>query len=54
MDRIPLGRVRDVAIWLIALTHDEIKSVINNGVATGVVAVESAGRLATTWGDIKR
>ena len=51
---IPLGRVDDAAVWLIALTQGEIQTVMNNGVAAGVVAVEAAGKLATTWADIKR
>jgi hypothetical protein len=51
---IPLGRVDDAAVWLIALTQGEIQTVMNNGVAAGVIAVEAAGKLATTWADIKR
>ena len=51
---IPLGSVDDAAVWLAALTQDEINNVMNHGVAAGVVAVEAAGKLATTWADIRR
>ena len=49
------GLIDEVAIFHSALTQDQITAVMNNGAdLSGVgTAVESVGRLTTTWGRIK-
>lgn len=49
------GVIDDVAIFNIALTADDIKTIMNDGLgkAVGITAVSPAGRLTTTWGRIK-
>ena len=49
------GLIDEVAIFHSALTQDQITDVMNNGAdLSGVgTAVESVGRLTTTWGRIK-
>jgi hypothetical protein len=50
------GIIDDVAIFNVALAAADIKNIFSRGLgmATGIAAVESAGKLATTWGDMKR
>ena len=49
------GLIDEVAIYHAALSQDEIKDVMNNGADLSDVgtAVESVGKLTTTWGNIK-
>jgi hypothetical protein len=49
------GLIDEVAIYHAALSQDEIKDVMSNGAdLSGVgTAVESVGKLTTTWGSIK-
>jgi hypothetical protein len=49
------GLIDEVAIFHAALSQDEVKDVMNNGADLSSIgtAVESVGRLATTWGGIK-
>jgi len=49
------GMIDDTAIFTVDLTQDEIKVIKEKGLAEAlnVQPVEPAGRLATTWGDLK-
>ena len=47
------GIIDDVGLFNVALTQDEIIDVMENGLAVAL-AVAPAGKLATTWGGIKR
>lgn len=47
------GIIDDVAIFNVALTQDEIIEVMENGLADAL-AVAPAGKLAATWGSIKK
>jgi len=49
------GIIDDVALFSVALEEDDIKEIMDNGLekTLGIVAVEPAGRLAITWGEIK-
>ncbi len=49
------GVMDEVAIFNVALTEDDIKNIMTNGLekATGITAVFPSGRLATTWSSIK-
>jgi hypothetical protein len=46
------GLIDEVAIFNVALTEDDIKSLMTNGLKP-IAAVSAAGKLATTWGRIK-
>ena len=50
-----MGMMDEVAVFNVALTADDIKEVMNEGLeaALGIVAVEPSGKLAATWGDMK-
>jgi len=50
-----LGIIDDVAIFNVALEENDIKAIFENGlkVALGSKSVDSSGKLATTWGDVK-
>jgi hypothetical protein len=50
------GIIDDVAIFNVPLAEADILSIATKGIgsATGIVAVESSGKLAATWGEIKR
>jgi hypothetical protein len=50
------GIIDDVAIFNVALAEADIKDIATKGIgaASGVVAVESSGKLATTWAEIRR
>jgi hypothetical protein len=50
------GIIDDVAIFNVALSAADIKTIATKGLgaATGLTAVESLDKLATTWGDMKR
>lgn len=49
------GSMDEIAIFDVALTDDDIKSIADNSLGTilGVTAVSYAGRLTTTWANIK-
>jgi len=47
------GLIDEVAIFHAALSADEITDVMNNGADTSGTAVESGGKLTTTWGHLK-
>lgn len=46
------GAIDEVVIFNEALTEDEIKGIITRGLAK-LLAVEYAGKLTTTWGNVK-
>ena len=50
------GFIDEVGLFNIALSEDDIKSIMNQGLgrALGITAVSSAGKLATTWADLKK
>jgi hypothetical protein len=45
--------IDEVAIFDVALTPDEIKDVMNNGLYQSVLAVQPNGKLSTVWGRLK-
>ncbi len=47
------GLVDEVAIFNVVLTESDIKKIMTDGLKAGA-AVSSAGKLATTWGQIRR
>ena len=56
-DNLGLGgnmkyRLDEVAIFNVALTGDDIKEIVTEGLAT-MLAVQPAGKLITAWGTIK-
>jgi len=46
------GIIDEVAIFNVALTGDDIKNLMQNGIAN-VIAVSPKGKLTTVWGEIK-
>ena len=50
------GIIDEVAVFDVVLTADDIKSIMTKGLgaALGIAAVSEAGKLTTTWGDIKQ
>ncbi|MBD3183429.1 hypothetical protein GF312_14115 [Candidatus Poribacteria bacterium] len=46
------GVIDEVAIFNVALSDDEIVSIMNNGISE-VLSVESIGKMSVTWGFIK-
>ncbi|MBD3182664.1 hypothetical protein GF312_10250 [Candidatus Poribacteria bacterium] len=46
------GIIDEVAIFNVALEQDDIKTLMNSGMA-GVLAVSSEGKMATVWSEIK-
>lgn len=47
------GKIDEVAILDIALGANEIKKIMESGVKNTLLAVDSRGKLATLWGEIK-
>lgn len=47
------GLMDDVGLFNVALTEDEIKSIMNNGLRETATAVSVSGKLAAAWGGIK-
>ena len=49
------GTVDDVAFFNVALSQEDINSVMNNGIleAIGLTAVDPSASLSTTWGGVK-
>jgi len=48
-----LGLIDEVGIFNDALTAADVKDIMKNGLERAVLALESAGKLAATWGSIK-
>lgn len=50
------GFMDEVAIFNIALTEDNIKSIMNEGLerVLGITAIDLSGKLTTTWASIKK
>ena len=50
------GTLDEVVLLSAMITTDDMVNLMNNGVekATGITAIEPAGKLTTTWGDIKQ
>ncbi len=48
------GGMDEVGLFHAPLTDDDIADIMNNGLAALGVAVEPAGKLAVTWGTLKR
>jgi len=46
------GLMDDAGLFSVGLTEDDIQSIMNDGLG-GVTAVETAGRLTTTWASMK-
>jgi len=55
-NRLISGLIDEVGFFNVALTQDDIKSIMNDGLArtTGFEAVAPSGKLTTTWGSIKK
>jgi hypothetical protein len=51
-----MGMIDEVAVFNVALTVDDIKEIMDEGLeaALGITAVEPSGKLTATWGDIKK
>jgi hypothetical protein len=49
------GLIDEVGLFNVALEEDDIKDIMNRGLAEalGIVAVEPSGKLSTTWASIK-
>jgi len=49
------GVIDEVAVFNVALEEDDIKTIMNDGLAgvLGLVAVSPAGKLTTSWGKLK-
>ena len=49
------GIIDDVALFSVALEEEDIQEIMNNGLqkTLNIIAVESAGKLAVTWGRLK-
>jgi len=52
-NRLIIGSIDDVAFFNVALTQDEIKSIMNDGLVS-IVAVDPLSKVAATWGSIKK
>ncbi len=50
------GSLDEVAIFNTVITQDEVKTIMNKGLAEilkGIIAVQPKDKLATAWGEIK-
>ena len=45
--------IDEVAIFDVALSPDDIKDLMNQGLEQSVLAVDAAGKMTTTWGNVK-
>ena len=52
-DRYTNGIIDEVALYNVALTEADINSIMSDGLVS-VTNVEAQGKLATTWGTIKK
>ncbi len=48
------GIIDEVAVFNVALSDNDIGSIMENGLVAFGAAVSPSGKLATTWGDIKK
>lgn len=49
------GSIDEAAVFNVALSQADIENIMNNGLmGSGAVAVEPIGKLATTWGKIRK
>ncbi|MFC1717022.1 LamG domain-containing protein [Candidatus Poribacteria bacterium] len=48
-----MGTLDEAAIFNEALSEEEIKNIMDNGLQATVLAVSTSGKLATTWGRMK-
>ncbi len=50
------GLIDEFAIFNVALTEDDIKTIMDKGLARalGIAAVSPSGKLTATWGSIKK
>ena len=51
--RFGLGAVDEVAIFSVALEQEDIEKLYKDGLYFGVLAVEPANKMTTTWADVK-
>ncbi len=51
--RFGAGTVDEVAIFNVALSQDEIQSIMKDGLFFSALAVGPAGKLTTTWADVR-
>ena len=47
------GIIDEVGVFNVALTEDDVKDIMSNGI-TGGTAVSPSGKLATTWSELKK
>ena len=52
-DRYTKGVIDDVGLFNVALSEDEMKTIMDNGLEEAA-AVDAVGKITTTWGKIKR
>jgi len=52
VDRAYTGLLDELILFNVALSQEDIRALMNNGFS-GVLAVSSAGKLTTTWGNLK-
>ena len=48
------GLMDEFNLWKRGLSEEEVISIMNNGLGATLTAVEAQGKLATTWGRLKR
>jgi hypothetical protein len=48
------GIVDDVGVFNKALSADDIKNIMNDGLSSTLAVVSSLGKLTTTWAEIKQ
>ena len=53
-NRLIIGVIDDVGFFNVALTEDDIKIIMNDGLKSLVTAVDPLSKLTTTWGSIKK
>ena len=52
-NRYTTGIIDEVALFNVALSEDDLQSIMNDGLVN-LTAVEATGKLATTWGNVKK
>lgn len=52
-NRYSAGIIDEVALFNVALSEDDMQSIMNDGLVN-LTAVEATGKLATTWGNVKK
>jgi len=48
------GIIDDVGLFNKALSADDIKNIMNDGLSSTLAVVSSLGKLTTTWAEIKQ